>query len=61
MDAESVEKEIKEIQEKISKNMVLSQPKINKLKELEKELNDEAMQVIKWRSQIEALKKVLNN
>ena len=61
MDAESVEKEIKELQKKIVDNIRHTHPKIQKFKELEKELNDGALEVIKWRSQIEALRKVLNN
>ena len=61
MDVESVEKEIKELKENISKERDLGKPKAEQYKLLEKELGEGVQKVAKWLAQIEALEKVLNN
>ena len=61
MDAESVEKEIKEIKLKISENKRRGQKKLQDYQKLGKELNDSAALIVRWEGQIEALQKVLNS
>ena len=61
MDAESVEKEIKELRLKISENKRRGQKKLQEYQKLAKDLNDSATLVVRWESQIEALQKVLNS
>lgn len=61
MDAESVEKEIKEIRLKISENKRRGQKKMMEYQRLQKELQESAALILRWESQVEALQKVLNS
>ncbi|MCP6727467.1 MAG: hypothetical protein KJI69_05660 [Patescibacteria group bacterium] len=61
MDAESVEKEIKEIRLKISENKRRGQKKLMEYQRLQKELQESAALILRWESQVEALQKVLNS
>ena len=54
MDAESVEKEIKELKLKILKNKERGQKKWVEYQRLQKDLQDSAALVLRWESQIEA-------
>ncbi len=60
MDPEKIEKEIKELKKLISVNISVGQVKMRQFKLLEKELQEDALLVIKWNNQIEALQKVLD-
>ncbi|KKK68433.1 hypothetical protein LCGC14_2944120 [marine sediment metagenome] len=61
MDAESVEKEIKEIRLKISEKKRRGQKRLQEYQRLQKELQEGAALIMKWENQVEALQKVLNN
>ena len=61
MDAESVEKKIKEIKLKISEKKKKGQRRLEEYQRLQKELNEGAALIMKWESQVEALQKVLND
>ncbi len=61
MDAESVEKEIKEIKLKIADKKKKGQRRLEEYQRLQKELNEGAGLIIRWESQVEALQKVLDN
>lgn len=60
MNAENIEKEIKELRQKISEKVKKGQKKIQDYKKLEQELNEGAALITRWKSQIEVLQKVLN-
>lgn len=61
MDAEYVEKEIKDIRLKIIEKKKRGKKRLEEYQRLQKELNEGAALIIKWESQIEVLQKVLNN
>lgn len=61
MDAESVEKEIKEIRLKILEKRKRGQKRLEEYNRLGEELKKGALLIMKWESQVEALQKVLNN
>ena len=61
MDAESVEKEIKEIKLKILEKRKKGQKRVEEFQRLQKELNEGAALIIKWENQVEVLQKVLDN
>ena len=61
MNAESLEKEIKEIKLKISEKKIRGQRRLEEYQRLQKELNEGAALIIKWENQIEALQKVLDS
>ena len=61
MDAESVEKEIKELRLKISENKRRGHKKLIEYQRLQKELQESVALVLRWENQIEALQKILNN
>lgn len=61
MDAEYVEKEIKDLRIKISDYKKKGQKKIEDINRLQKDLNEVTALILKYQAQIEALEKVLNN
>lgn len=61
MDAEYIEKEIKEIRLKILEKKKRGQKRLEEFQRIQKELNDGATKIMKWEAQVEALQKVLNN
>ena len=61
MDAEYVEKEIKDLKLKISDYKRKGEKKIGEINRLQKDLNETTNLIVKYTDQIEALEKVLNN
>ena len=61
MDAEYVEKEIKDLKLKISDYKRKGEKKIEEINRLQKDLNETTNLIVKYTNQIEALEKVLNN
>jgi len=61
MNAEYIEKQIKELGEKIADRKKKGQIKIVEIQKLQNSLNETATLILKYQSQVEVLKEVLEN